>query len=117
MGIPRDSPEALKDCSTRPTFTTCKEKPEDTQHQEDCALHLSPQPLLAPQLTHPHKGDKLLAGVLIGAAEGRESGQGLGVLSTDCCVTTNLVPRQPCTHRGQCWLTSTRTISPLPSLP
>lgn len=87
LGIPRDSPEALKDCSTRPTFTTCKDKAEDTQHQQVCALHLSPQPLLAPQLTHPHKGDKLLAGVLVGAAEGREGGQGLSVPITNCCVT------------------------------
>lgn len=26
LGIPKDSPEALKDCSTRPTFTTCKDR-------------------------------------------------------------------------------------------
>lgn len=26
LGVPRDSPEALKDCSTRPTFTTCKDR-------------------------------------------------------------------------------------------
>lgn len=116
LGIPRDSPEALKDCSTRPTFTTCKEKPENTQHEQDCALHLSPQSLLAPQLTHPHKGDKLLAGVLVGAAEGRESGQGLGVLSTDCCVTADLVPRQPCTA-GVTAGSHPLGPSPLPSLP
>lgn len=65
--------------------------------------HPQPQLPTGPQHTHPHKGYKLLAGVLVGAAQGREAGQGLGVLSTECHAAA-LWPRDPHAGRDQCWL-------------
>lgn len=109
-GEGRDSPEALKDCSTRPTFTTCKER---QVRQAPPAPPLSPSPSCppAPPHTHPHEGYKLLAGVLIGAARGRKAGQGLGAPTA---TLAGLVARGPSRWQGP---KPAPGPSPLPSLP